>query len=500
MPGPVRQVVVAGGGLVGWSAAAALKRRLPLLSVTLVAIPPRADALADRIGTALPSITGFHEDVGLTEADTVARAGSSYRLGTSFEGWSDGLPSYVHAYGEYGGPLGAAAFHQCWLRAAREGRAAPFDSFSAAAALARAGRFAQPRDEPGSPLAGLAYGLQLNPARYLQLLRAFGRHLGVEEVPGRIADVGLRASDGFVEALRLDDGRELAADLFIDCTGPEAAIRSALDTRWEDWSRWLPCDRILLADAPPAADPPLVDRAIAHGAGWRWESPSPSRTSHGFLYSSNELSDSKAERMLRVAANVGPSEPAIRISAGHRPEPWLRNCVVLGDAAVAVEPLEWTNLHMAQSAIDRIVAMMPGRDCTPLELTEYNRQCTAEADRVRDFLALHYLRSRRDEPFWRAAASVEPPASLAHTLRLFEERGRLPFFEEETFSRDSWLAVLIGKGVLPRRIDPLADLVAPDVAEASMRRMASSLGTLAAGLPTHGDYLRNLPGRASHAR
>src|SRR5437764_5125282 len=106
----IRSVAVAGGGIVGWSAAAALKRRLPMLSVSVIAVSPAANALADRIACTLPSIVEFHRDLGLTEADTVVRAGSGYRLGTRFTGWAGGAD--VHAAGSYGTPLGSAAFHQ----------------------------------------------------------------------------------------------------------------------------------------------------------------------------------------------------------------------------------------------------------------------------------------------------------------------------------------------------------------------------------------------------
>src|SRR4051812_15698698 len=143
----IRDVVVAGGGITGWSAAAALKRRLPGLSVTIVPVPPRADALADRVAATLPSIVAFHGDLGLGDADVVVRAGSSFRLGTCFEGWAEGLPPYVHAYGEYGRPFGTASFHLHWVRAARRAAASPFDSHAPAAAIARAGRFVQPHGE-----------------------------------------------------------------------------------------------------------------------------------------------------------------------------------------------------------------------------------------------------------------------------------------------------------------------------------------------------------------
>src|SRR5256885_16480830 len=86
----IRSVAVAGGGIVGWSAAAALKRRLPQLSVSVVAVPPAANALADRIACTLPSIVDFHRDLGLTEADTVVRAGSGYRLRPRLRGRAGG--------------------------------------------------------------------------------------------------------------------------------------------------------------------------------------------------------------------------------------------------------------------------------------------------------------------------------------------------------------------------------------------------------------------------
>lgn len=263
---PIRDVVVAGGGITGWSAAAALKRRLPRLEVTVLALAPPPDALADRIGSTLPSILGFHEDMGLREEDAVLRTGSSFRLGTRFEDWVEGLPDYVHAYARHGRPFGTASFHQHWVRAAQAGTAAPFDRHSPAAVLARAGRFVRPADEPDALVGGFEYGLQIDPATYAGMMRAFALHGGVRERQGELQGVRLRG-DGFVDALALDDGGSLTADLFVDCTGPSARLRSALDAAWEDWQRWLPCDRILFADAPAPAEPPPLDEVAAIPAG-----------------------------------------------------------------------------------------------------------------------------------------------------------------------------------------------------------------------------------------
>lgn len=444
----IRSVIVAGGGITAWSAAAALKRRIPSLDVTLVTTPPAPAALADSVISTLPSVHGFHQDVELTDDDTVHRAGSGLRMGTLFDGWADNLPAYVHAYGSYGAPVGGVSFHQLYLR---EGRIA-FDRFSPAAELARAGRAAE----------GIEHGLQLNLSRYAELMRAYAEHLGVRERPGEIVNVEMR-TDGFIEALALNDGSKVAADLYVDCSGSDVLLRSKLRGTFEEWGQWLPCDRLVLADGPAVQDAIAMDRVSATASGWRFTASSPSGSLSGRVYSSAHTSEEDQEA----------GEPII-LRQGRWRDLFVRNCVAIGDAAVAIEPLEWTNLHLVHSQVDRLVSMMPGRDCAAVELVEFNRQCGQEADRIRDFLCLHYVCARRTEPFWRDAAAITPPPSLAHSLSLFAERGRLPYYEEETFTRDSWLAVLLGQGVKPRRLDPMTDLVASPDAERAMAAIAES--------------------------
>jgi len=492
--GPIRSIVVAGGGMVAWGCAAALRRKLPAIEVTVVPLPVAPGALADRIASTLPSILEFHSDIGLGDTDPIVRGGCGFRAGTLFEGWVDGQGDYAHVHDRYGQQFGTTSFHNHWVRAVRRGKVAPFDAHAPAAAMARAGRFILPGQQPaGSPLSSFGFGLALDVVSYTAMLRAYARHIGVLERPASIAGVQLRAGDGFISGLALDDGSLITADLFVDCTGPAALLRSELDQDFEDWGQWLPCDRVLMADAGATEGQPL-DRAIAHPAGWRWVATNPARTSHGFVYASAHLADAKAARTLRGSAGTEPGAP-IMLRQGRRPQPWLRNCVAIGDAAITLEPLEWTNLHLAHNFIDRLVAMLPDRDCAAVELWDFNRQCAAETDRVRDFLVLHYVASRRTDPFWRDLRAVEPPASLAHTLSLFSERGRLPFYEDETFARDSWLAVLIGQGVLPRRVDPLIDSVPPEQSERTMAAIREALAAIVPTLPSYPHFLRTLKGQ-----
>ena len=134
------------------------------------ACPIRWDLLHDSIplrnrmglrpkGT-LPCFGEFHNDIGISEADIIGRIGSNFRLGTAFEGWTDGRPTMSTPMAITGGRSGPPPSTCTGCGRAQAGRVAPFDSHSPAAAMGRAGRFVQPQGEPGSPLAGFGYGLR----------------------------------------------------------------------------------------------------------------------------------------------------------------------------------------------------------------------------------------------------------------------------------------------------------------------------------------------------
>lgn len=478
---PIRSVAVLGDGLVGLSAAIAFARALPDLLVTVIATPPDPAALADRMPGSLPSIGDFHDRIGITEEEAVA-AGATHRIGTLFSDWAAEGRSFVHAFGDHGRPVGPGAFHQHWLNARRRGEIARFDSFSAAATLARAGRFVHPDDDPASPLSRFEYALRLDPPRYRELLLRHAQRRGMAIIDGRLDAIEHRA-DGGIAALRLHDGRRVEADLFLDCGGPSAPLHSSLDGSFEEWSATLPCDRMLIAQGPVAPLTPC-DEVMALDAGWRWSAPLRDRTMVGLCFASAATSGAEAERLF------GHPSEAIVIRPGFRDQPWRRNVLALGDAAVAVNPLEWTNLHLAQSAILRALDLLPGRDCHTLEVAEYNRRTRQQAERVRDFIAAHYrLASHRGGSFWKAAAQLAPSPGLAHTLDHFERRGRLPYFEDESFGKESWLAVLLGLGLVPRASDPITSTADPRQVEAAMRALARSISGLPAAVPPYADYL-----------
>ena len=124
---PIRSVVVAGGGLVGLSAAIAFARALPDTTVSLVVTAAHPAALADLVPTTWPSIKRFHAVIGIDELELVRAGIATHHVGTIFDGWSANGAQWVHAFGCYGKPANGIPFDQMWSRARSGGEALAFD-------------------------------------------------------------------------------------------------------------------------------------------------------------------------------------------------------------------------------------------------------------------------------------------------------------------------------------------------------------------------------------
>lgn len=471
----IRSICIVGAGITGLSAALAFARSLPMVQLTLVETPADPANLTDRLPSGLPVMRGFHELIGLSERDLVRAAIATHRLATRFDGWSHSGASWLHAHGDVGQPADGIAFHQLWVAAHARGDAEPFGHYALAAVLAEAGRFTHPSPEPASPLAAIDYGLRLDPIAYHQFLDQRCAMLGIVRV--KAGPLGVeRRSDGGIASLHCSDGATIAADLFLDCTGPSATLLSAVDQAFDDWSAWLPCDQFMVEDGG-SAEPGCRDTIIATVSGWRWLMP---LAQHAIT----------ATCLASAFADPGETGKTVSVMAGARPHPWVHNVLALGDAALTMAPLLPINLTLVHNAIVRALTLLPGRDCHAVELAEYNRRTALEACRVRDFAALHMLRSgRQSGALWQALASTPPPDSLGHTLDQFAARGRLPFYEEEIFGPHAWAATLLGLGVLPVAIDPAAGRIDAALARQAMARFAQSLRDIAARALPYPEYL-----------
>ena len=75
-----------------------------------------------------------------------------------------------------------------------------------------------------SPLADLDYAYHFDASLLARFLRTESEARGVERIEGRIVEVDQNPESGFVERVRLSDGREVEGELFVDCSGMRALL------------------------------------------------------------------------------------------------------------------------------------------------------------------------------------------------------------------------------------------------------------------------------------
>jgi tryptophan halogenase len=293
----------------------------------------------------------------------------------------------------------------------------------------------------------------------------------------------------------------------VDCSGFRSLLLGErLQVGWEDWSHWLPCDRAWAVPCVRSRDFTPFTRSSARPGGWIWRIPLQHRTGNGHVFSSAHISEDEARAtLLGELDGQALDEPRLlRFKAGRRAQAWKRNCVALGLASGFLEPLESTSLFLIQKGIQDVLRLLPSADSRVVDdrlVREFNRLSDELYDRIRDFLILHYTLNRREgEPLWDHVRRYPLPESLQHKLTLFKRRGHVPFFKDGFFSRDSWLAVAFGQGLMPLHYDPLAELLPRDQLQQRLRELHENVRAHVAGMSSHADVVHRLCGEPAPAR
>lgn len=490
----IERVIIAGGGTAGWMTAAALARFLPSDSTTIRLIE------SDAIGTVgvgeatIPPISDFNQMLGIDEDEFLRETGGTFKLGIEFNDWGKIGDSYFHPFSGFGYDIDGIAFHQFWSKLRLAGDDTSLDEYTIAAHAARAGKFIRPNTtDPRSPLSQMRHAYHIDAGHYAAYLRRYAEKRGVIRAEGRIVSVQQDPESGDIQALELENGAVEPGDLFIDCTGFRSLlIGETLETEFDDWSHWLPCNRAIAVPSESNDDFIPYTQSTAQEAGWRWRIPLQHRTGNGHVYCSDFINDDEAATSLLSALNSKAlADPNfLRFTTGRRKKFWEKNCVAIGLSSGFLEPLESTSIHLIQESVSKLLALFPTKTIDAVERDTYNELIGSIFDYVRDFIILHYHATQRDDSgFWNHVRRMEIPDQLSGNIDLFKRKGRFFAHHSDLFTITSWVAVLVGQNVLPSEYDPVVDGITEKDIRESLADMRKIYADATARMPPHKAFI-----------
>ena len=491
----ISNVVIVGGGTAGWISAALLAKTLGnTVNITLIE--------SDKIGivgvgeATIPPMINFNNALGIDERDFLKATKATIKLGIQFENWKEHGSSYMHAFGGVGKNFAFCDFHHYWLKSQELGIASDFWDFSVNYQAAVQGKFGKLTNLEGTNIPGITHAYHFDAGLYAKFLRQYSESAGVKRIEGIIEHVAINESSGHVDSLTLDSQQVITGDIFIDCSGMKGLlIEKALNTGYEDWSHWLPCDRAMAMPTTSTGTIKPFTRSIAHEAGWQWQIPLQHRTGNGIVYASRYLDDESAKKILMDNIEGEPlAEPKIiPFKTGRRRKQWHKNVVAIGLSSGFLEPLESTSIHLIQTAVIRLIKHFPHQGIKQEEVDEFNRQSKNEIEKIRDFIILHYkLNQRDDSPFWRECQRMDIPETLAQKMALFKSSGKVFRDYEDLFTEIAWQQVMIGQGLVPSDVHPLSTMLSKEQLEDLYENLRILIKRSVDKLPTHEEFLSNI--------
>ena len=490
----IRHIVIVGGGTSGWMSAAALSRIIGTQDCKITLVE------SEQVGTVgvgeatIPPIVEFNNLLGINADEMLSATQGTFKLGIEFINWGRIGDAYMHPFGSFGRTIMNVSFWHYWKKAYDLGLSPPLDAYSLNWLAAKQNRFLRSGNVPNSPLSKVPHAYHFDASLYARFLRNFSTDLGVDRIEGLVEQVIQDPGSGFITGIKLQDGKLIDGDFFLDCTGFRGLlIEQCLQTGYEDWAHYLPCNS---AQAVPSKAINLkrpYTKSIAHPIGWQWQIPLQHRTGNGIVYSTEFATDEQAQQtLLENLPSTALAEPRqLRFVTGKRKKSWNKNCLAVGLSSGFMEPLESTSIHLIQSTITRFLSLFPRRTNFDAEMDRFNKSADREFRTVRDFLILHYKATERDDSgLWNYCRNMAVPDSLQEKLELYQSGSWIERDNQELFGVDSWLSVFNGQHIQAKSYSPLVDHLPKDKLETILRETRDVIAQCTTAMPSHEDFIR----------
>ena len=426
----VKSVCIVGGGSAGWMTATTLIRRFPDFKVTLIESP---DIATVGVGeSTVGGITNWMKlvDIAKDERDFMRETDATYKLAIGFQDF------YLRCSGQFFYPFGSPVPQTKSNRAGHPSHAwyikkimkpeTPWSEYAecmnSQMGLVMKNRFSKNERNlfPGFSAPGdIAY--QFDATKFGIWLRdRVCLPEGLEWIKSTVSRKNIIPDANGIDKIILNDGKQVRADLFIDCTGFRSLLLGdVMGVEFESCEDFIPNNRAW-ATKIPYTDPSkqILNYTMCSAVenGWIWEIPLWSRLGCGYVYSDRFISDEEA--LLQFHENLiakGYNNPDkleyknIKMRNGKHKKLWHKNVLAIGLAAGFIEPLESNGLYTTHEFLKEMCHVLEHNAMVnEWDRIQFNGKVNLSFTSFKEFVALHYMYSHRnDTEYWREITSRE---------------------------------------------------------------------------------------------
>ncbi len=470
------KVVVYGNSLAAEFALAHLSKSLRS-RISLTHVAPQEPAASDIFygSVSAPTAYDFFLEVGLDEPILATRSNTAFSFGTRYEDWPGVDKPWTQCFHLPFPIIDALPFHHHLIRLGRS-----LEPFLISAQAAKKGVFAHPPNDPRSPLSRAEHGYQFSVGDLRALLATQTGHK-VNRLSCDVVDI--KTDSGQIKSIKLTSGESLSGDLFIDCSGAERALVSALEE-----ATFLSSGEIhaLLSSSHNNQLGPARRTITAKSFGWMSRTPLQTREEYLTIYHGDMESDARKALQVDLTAKA-------HMQTGYLDRAWIGNCVALGQAASAHEPLTSAPMIMLQRDIERLLSLFPVSSEMDVEKREFNRRYRNDVEHANLFTeALLSIDASPDTPYWNERAAKEPSEKLKRKLSQFQNRGILASYDLEPFNQEDWLILHFGMGRTVRHYDRQAERLSKTEIEQTLAGIEKAITLTLSKMPPHHVYMQSM--------
>ncbi|MEP1446135.1 MAG: tryptophan 7-halogenase [Paraglaciecola sp.] len=451
------QFLVLGNTLAASMTVLALSKTLPK-NTKIIWVKPITSCPSEVLygGITSPEAYQFNLLLGITEPQLILETDTTFSFGTHFTHWGNHNRDWMQCFHL---PFAATAGVELHHFMTRHG--ASLGDFLISSQAALQGTFAHPpTDNLQSPLSRAEYGYHFDPAQWSGM---FAKQIDMNRIDVIDADtIKINQSLNHIDYVQLKDGTKLEADLYIDCSGTSSQLLGSLENDFVQ-QRTV---NITKETQTTSATGPACRLISGSESGWR--SVTPLRAQNQIV----SLFESSIENQ---------QEGCQLITLGHRKEAWKGNCLGIGHAAYALEPITPAAYILLKKDIERFLELLPVNYETQIERQEYNRRYQDDITHAELFHQAIYAGQRE--------VGYPDSEKLDRKLSQYLHRGIVANYDFEPFNQQDWSILHAGLGRIPKRYDRMAEQVDFEQTQKNLDRMRAGIAHLAASMPAHHLYL-----------